>query len=104
MLQPLQLKEVSARYPNEIAELRDFLVKADCVPGTEQSLHTIADRLQRDRAFHRDLISHLWVVIHPSNRTIRYADLLGILAIAAAGAHFAARRMKTTLTRCFALS
>lgn len=91
MLQPLQLKEVSARYPNEIAELRDFLVKADCVPGTEESLHTIADRLQRDRAFHRDLTLHLWVVIHLSNRTISYADLLGMLAIAAAGAHFAAQ-------------
>lgn len=90
MLQPLQLKDVSARHANEIAELRDFLQKADCVLETAESLYTIANRLQRDRAFHRDLTSHLWVVIHSCNRIISYADLLGVLAIAAAGTHFAA--------------
>lgn len=89
MLQPQQLKDVSARYANEIAELRDFLQKADCVPEMAESLHTIASRLQRDRAFHRDLTSHIWVVIHSCNRIISYADLLGVLAIAAAGTHFA---------------
>ncbi|SFS09092.1 TonB family C-terminal domain-containing protein [Granulicella pectinivorans] len=90
MLQPLQLQEVSDRYPSEIAELRDFLLKAGSVPATEQSLPAIVLRLQRDRAFHRDLTSHLWVVIHLADRTISYADLLGILAIASAGPQFAA--------------
>ena len=91
MLQPLQLQDVSARYPNQIADLRDFLHKAGVVTATEQSLPAIVHRLQHDRAFHRDLTSHLWVVIHLAHRTISFADLLGLLALAAAGPHFAAQ-------------
>ena len=90
MLQPRQLKDVSAHYGNEIAELRDFLQKADCVPGTAETLHSIVTRLQRNRSFHRDLTSHIWVVIHSCNQNIGYADLLGVLAIAASGTRFAA--------------
>ena len=91
MLQPLQLQDVSARYPNQIADLRDFLHKAGVVTATGQSLPAIVHRLQHDRAFHRDLTSHLWVVIHLAHRTISFADLLGLLALAAAGQHFAAQ-------------
>jgi TonB family protein len=89
MLQPRQLIDVSATYGQEIAELRDFLQKADCVPGTAETLHVIADRLQQDRSFHRDLTSYLWVVIDSRRQNIGYADLLGMLAIAAAGTRFA---------------
>ena len=89
MLQPLQLTDVSIRYAEEIVELRDFLIKAGCAVRTGQALGQIADRLLRDRAFHRDLTSHVWVVIDRCDR-ISYSDLLGVLAIAAAGSSFAA--------------
>jgi TonB family protein len=89
MLQPLQLTDVSIRYTEEIVELRDFLIKAGCAVRTGQGLGQIADRLLRDRAFHRDLTSHVWVVIDRCDR-ISYSDLLGVLAIAAAGSSFAA--------------
>ena len=90
MLQPLQLEEVKTRYAKEIAELQDFLEKAGCLPGAPESLHTMVKRLQRDRAFHRDLTSYIWVAIHSGNRNISYADLLGVLAVAAAGGRYAA--------------
>jgi len=90
VLQPLQLEEVKTRYANEIAELQDFLQKAGCLPGAPESLHAIVKRLQRDRAFHRDLTSYIWVVIHSGNRNISYADLLGVLALASAGGRYAA--------------
>ncbi|MBW8746862.1 MAG: TonB family protein [Acidobacteria bacterium] len=90
MLQPLQLEEVKSRYANEITELRDFLQKAGFTPGAPESLHAIVNRLQRDRAFHRDLTSYIWVAIHSGNRKISYADLLGVLAVAAAGGRYAA--------------
>jgi TonB family protein len=89
MLQPLQLTDVSIRYPEEIVELRDFLIKAGCAVRTGQALGQTASRLLRDRAFHRDLTSHVWVLIDKYDR-ISYSDLLGVLAIAAAGSSFAA--------------
>jgi TonB family protein len=89
MLQPLQLTDVSIRYAEEIVELRDFLIKAGCTVRTGQALGQIAARLLQDRAFHRDLTSHVWVVIDRCDR-ISYSDLLGVLAIAAAGSSFAA--------------
>ena len=90
MLQPIQLKDVSVRHAKEITELRDFLVKADCAVETVEIIGEIAARLPRDRAFHRDLTSHVWVVIDRYNRQISYSDLLGMVAIAAAGTSFAA--------------
>jgi TonB family protein len=89
MLQPLQLTDVSIRYADEIVELHDFLIKAGCAVRTGQALGQIAVRLIQDRAFHRDLTSHVWVVIDRCDR-ISYSDLLGVLAIAAAGSSFAA--------------
>jgi TonB family protein len=89
MLQPLQLTDVSISYPEEIVELRDFLIKAGCAVRTGQALGQIAARLLQDRAFHRDLTSHVWVIIDRYDR-ISYSDLLGVLAIAAAGSNFAA--------------
>jgi TonB family protein len=89
VLQPSQLRDVSIRYADEIVELRDFLVKAGCTVPTREALGQIAARLSRDRAFHRDLTSNVWVVIDQSDR-ISYSDLLGVLAIAAAGTSLAA--------------
>ena len=89
MLQPLQLTNVSIRYAEEIMELRDFLIKAGCAVQTGQALGQIAARLLQVHAFHRDLTSHVWVVIDRRDR-ISYSDLLGVLAIAAAGSTFAA--------------
>jgi len=89
MLQPLQLTDVSIRYAEEIVELRDFFLKAGCAVRTGQALGQIAARLHWDRAFHRDLTSHVWVVIDRYDR-ISHSDLLGVLAIAADGSSFAA--------------
>ena len=90
MLQPLQLQDVTTRYPQEIAELQDFLAKTGLPLNAAETLSNMVTRLQQDRAFRRDLISHVWVVIHLSGRSISYSDLLGVLAVAAAGTHFAA--------------
>ena len=89
MLQPLQLKDVSVRYANEIAELRDFLIKANCPVETAETLSGIAARLKSDRAFHRDLSSYIWVILDRCPG-VSYSDLLGVLGIAAAGTKFAA--------------
>ena len=89
VLQPLQLTDVSIRYAEEIVELRDFFIKAGCAVQTGEALGQLAARLLRDRTFHRDLTSHVWVVIDRCDR-ISYSDLLGLLAIAAAGSSFAA--------------
>jgi len=90
MLQPLQIKDVSHRYVKEIAELRDFLVKAGFAVETVGILGSIVVRLPQDRSFRRDLTSHVWVLIDEGNRQVSVADLLGVIAIAAAGAHLAA--------------
>jgi TonB family protein len=95
MLQPLQLQDVSNNYANEIAELRNFLAKAGMPLDSAETLGGIAARLREDRAFRRDLISHVWVVLHLSGRQISYSDLLGILAVAAAGTRFAAAADET---------
>ena len=90
MLQPLQIKDVSLRYVKEIAELRDFLMKAGFAVGTSGTLRSIVARLPQDGSFRRDLTSHVWVLIDEGNRQISVADLLGMVAIAASGAQFAA--------------
>jgi TonB family protein len=95
MLQPLQLQDVSVSYANEIAELRNFLAKAGMPLDSALTLGGIAARLREDRAFRRDLISHVWVVLHLTGRQISYSDLLGILAVAAAGTRFAAAADET---------
>jgi TonB family protein len=78
------------RYAAEIAELRDFLAKSGLGLDTAETLPRMSARLHADRAFRRDLTSHLWVVIHAGEQTVRHADLLAMLAVAAAGPHFAA--------------
>ncbi len=90
MLQPLQIKDVSVRYAEAIAEMRDFLSKAGVPTGRAASLGYVAARLQQDRTFRRDLTSYIWVVIEDTDRRITYSNLLGVLAIATAGTHFAA--------------
>jgi TonB family protein len=95
MLQPVQLQDVSVSYQSEIAELRSFLAKAGVPLDSAETLGGIALRLREDRAFRRDLISYGWVVLHLSGRQISYSDLLGILAVAAAGTRFAAAADET---------
>jgi TonB family protein len=89
MLQPLQLEELSARYPEEIDELRHFLAKAGLPLDSADSLANVAARLHNDRTFRRDLTSHVLVLNHATGYPIGYPALLGILALAAAGPHFA---------------
>ncbi len=90
MLQPRQLEDVSARYAKEIVELRDFLQKAGVPLGSAAALQDMATRVHGDEAFHRDLTSHVWIVLDGGDRQIGPADLLGALAIAAAGPRLAA--------------
>ncbi len=89
MLQPPQLKDVSSQYSKEIAELRSFLAKAGVPIGTPEALASVAFRVLKDRAFHRDLTASLWVTTEGGDRQIGFADLLGVLAIASAGIRFA---------------
>ncbi len=88
MMQPSQRIGVCIRYPEEILEIRTLLAKAGLTPGTAGALHGINQRLQRDRGFRRDLTCQLWVAIHRSERDISSSDLLGMLAVAAAGTPF----------------
>ncbi len=90
MLQPAQLKHVTASYPEEVAELRGFLASAGIQTGTGNALTQVATRLANDFAFRRDLLSHIWVILHGHDQQISYAELLGMLALAAAGPVFAA--------------
>lgn len=90
MLQPLQLEEVSVRCASEIAELCDFFNKAGVALNTSASFSSVATRVRTDRAFSRDLTSHVWVFLNASDKQISYSDLLGMLAIASAGPAFAA--------------
>ncbi len=82
MLQPLQLQDVSLRYAADIEELRTFLTQAGLHLASPESLAAIAARLHRDPAFRRDFTCTLWVVLHAHPR-MSYADLLGMLALAA---------------------
>jgi TonB family protein len=90
MLQPLQLEDVSQRYPEEIAEVRSFLGSAGVAVGSQQALAETAARLREDRGFRRDLTSYLWAALHQADGAMSAAQLLGVVAIAAAGTAFAA--------------
>ena len=90
MLQPVQLEHVSSRFPDEITELRDFLGNAGVPVGTPEALGSVAARLQHDRGFHRDLMSYLWVAMDGHDGRVSSPELLGILAVAAAGTRLAA--------------
>jgi TonB family protein len=91
MLQPSQIEDVSVRYADEIAEVREFFATAGIAVGMPQALTQVAARLRDDRGFHRDLTSHVWVMLHRRGTAVRYGETLGVLAIAAAGKQQAAQ-------------
>lgn len=91
MLQPSQLEDVSVRYADEIAEVREFFATAGIGVGMPQALAHVAARLRDDRGFHRDLTSHVWVMLHRRGTAVRYGETLGVLAIAAVGKRQAAQ-------------
>lgn len=91
MLQPSQLEDVSVRYADEIGEVREFFATAGVAVGTPKALEQVAAWVREDRAFHRDLTSHVWVMLHRRGSAVRYGETLGILAIAAAGKQLAAQ-------------
>jgi TonB family protein len=90
MLHPLQLNEVSLRYPAEIAEIRDYLVKTGIPVETPGAIGSFAAKLRREPAFRRDLELHIWAASHAKGQPVSYADALRMLAVAAAGPVFAA--------------
>lgn len=90
MLQPSQLEDVSVRYADEIAEVREFFRTTGVAVGTPQALVQVAAGLREDRGFHRDLTSHVWVMLHRRGPAVRYGETLGVLAVAAAGRQLAA--------------
>ncbi len=89
-LQPVELPDVSERFAGEIVVLRRFLSQAGIRLGSRQATQEMAVRVAQDRAFHRDLTSHVWVMLDESGSSIRSADLLGVVIIAASGMHDAA--------------
>ncbi len=87
MLQPLQLADVSAHYAQDIADLRDFLLKSGLPVPSDKAVGSIVERLHADRTFHRDLTSNVWLLLDRADRHLSVSTLLGIIAVAAAGLH-----------------
>ncbi|MEG9433584.1 hypothetical protein, partial [Terriglobus sp. ADX1] len=90
MLQPSQLEDVSVRYADEIAEMSEFFTTAGVAVEKPQALAAVVRRLGEDRGFHRDLTSHVWVMLHRRGSDVRYGETLGVVALAAAGKRLAA--------------
>lgn len=90
MLQPSQLEDVSVRYADEIAEMSEFFTTAGIAVEKPQALAQVAGRLREDRGFHRDLTSHVWVMLHRRGSAVRYGETLGVIALAATGKRLAA--------------
>lgn len=90
MLQPSQLEDVSVRYADEIAEMSEFFTTAGIAVEKPQALAQVARRLHEERGFHRDLTSHVWVILHRRGSAVRYGETLGVVALAAAGKRLAA--------------
>lgn len=90
MLQPAELLEVSQRFTGELAAMRTFLFRAGVPVGNPLAIHETATRIEDDRAFHRDLMSHVWVLLDENSTELNSGNLLGIVAIAAAGLQGAA--------------
>ena len=90
MLQPVELQDVSRRFAREIAGLRKFLSLASVPLDNTRSMHALAGRIAQDAAFHRDLTSHIWVLLDEGESKIQQADLLAMVANAACGPEIAA--------------
>lgn len=90
MLQPVELQEVAGRFAGQIASLRRFFSHAAISLDAGDSAQQVVARMLKDRAFHRDLGSHIWVLLDESDGALQYADLLAIVSVAAAGVEVAA--------------
>lgn len=90
MLQPAELGDVSLRFAGQIAALRRFFLQAAIPLDSAEATRELAHRVVEDRAFHRDLMSHIWVLLDEGGPSLGYADLLRITAIAARGVRGAA--------------
>lgn len=80
-----QLEDVSRRYPRYVTELRGFLISRGLLMDALETLPALAARLSDDRAFCRGVSTLLEAVIYREQEQISYADLLGILIVAAQG-------------------
>lgn len=87
MLQPSQIETVSLRYGAEIAEVSSFLRGTGIAVETPAALDDVVRRLQSNRAFHRDLGSHTWMLLY-GGATV--PEALAVLAVATLGTRFAA--------------
>ena len=87
MLQPSQLETVSLRYGAEIAEVSSFLRSTGIAVETPAALDDVVRRLESNRAFHRDLGSHTWMLLY-GGATV--PETLAVLAVATLGTRFAA--------------
>ncbi len=87
MLQPRQLEELAVRHTGAVRELRGFLTKAGVATEVPSSLHVLNETLRQNRALHRDLTSHLWVLMEEGVQ--QSSTLLGVLAVAAVGPELA---------------
>lgn len=87
MLQPSQIETVSLRYGAEIAEVSSFLRGTGIAVETPAALDDVVRRLESNRAFHRDLGSHTWMLLY-GGATV--PEALAVLAVATLGTRFAA--------------
>ncbi|MGI4852892.1 MAG: energy transducer TonB [Janthinobacterium lividum] len=90
MLQPIQLEHVLACYRDDIGTVRRLLSRAALPLDSSMSLPAVVAKLETSRGFRRDLSLNLTAMAHMNGQSVCPADLLGIVAMAAAGPAFAA--------------
>lgn len=96
MLQPIQLEHVLSCYRDDIGTLRRLLARVGLPLDSAVSLAAVLANLESSRSFRRDLSLHLASMAHVHGQHVSPADLLGIVALAAAGPAFASTADQTT--------
>ncbi|WP_198137573.1 energy transducer TonB [Terriglobus sp. TAA 43] len=75
--------------------MSEFFTTAGIAVEKPQALAQVSRRLHDERGFHRDLTSHVWVMLHRRGSAVRYGETLGVVALAAAGKRLAAEADET---------
>ncbi len=85
-----EVKEVAAKFPDWIAEIRGMFAEAGLPAGGEGALPALAQRLGDDTAFRRQMEGCLGALC-AVEAEVSLLELLGVLVVAAAGPEGAAR-------------
>ena len=89
-----EVKEVAAKFPDWIAEIRGMFAEAGLPTGGEGALPALAQRLGDDTAFRRQIEDCLGALC-AVEAEVSQLELLGVLVVAAAGPEGAARLAET---------